>query len=106
MDIKLAFLNSMLDEEIYMKQPQDFIIARQEDKVCCLNKAIYGLKQASYAWNLQFHGVLIELGFTQTYSDAEVYIYIMPSSWGDGPLIVVLYIDDITILGTSLEAIK
>jgi hypothetical protein len=75
LDVKSVFLNGVLDEEIYMEQPQGFIIAGQEDKVCRLKKAIYGLKQASRTWNLQFHGILTELGFTQTFSDAGVYVY-------------------------------
>jgi hypothetical protein len=44
MDIKLAFLNSLLDEEIYMEQPEGFAVLGQEHKVCLLKKAIYGLK--------------------------------------------------------------
>ena len=64
LDVESVFLNGVLDEEIYMEQPQGFIIAGQETKVCHLCKVIYGLKQASRAWNLQFHGVLTELGFT------------------------------------------
>ena len=63
MDIKLAFLNGMLDEEIYMEQPQGSIVTGMENKVCKLKKSIYGLKQASHTWNLQFHGFLLELGF-------------------------------------------
>ena len=67
MDIKLVFLHGNLDEEIYMEQPQGFVIAGSEHLVCQLQKALYGLKQASQAWNLQFHGVLEELGFTCIY---------------------------------------
>ena len=104
LDVKSAFLNGMLDEEIYMEQPQGFIITGQETKVCRLKKAIYGLKQASRAWNQQFHGVLTELGFTRTFSDAGVYVY--HQRRGDGPLFVILYVDDITILGASLKAVK
>ena len=74
MDVKLVFLHGDLDEEIYMEQPQGFIVAGSEHLVCHLQKALYGLKQASRAWNLQFHGVLEELGFTCTYSDAGVYV--------------------------------
>jgi hypothetical protein len=44
MDVKSAFLNGVLDEEIYMKQPQGFIVTGQETKVCHLKKAIYSLK--------------------------------------------------------------
>ena len=47
MDIKIAFLNGELDEDIYMKQPMDFIVEDQEDKVCKLKRSIYGLKQSS-----------------------------------------------------------
>ena len=106
MDVKSAFLNGVLDEEIYMEQPQGFTVTGQENKVCRLDKAIYGLKQASRAWNIQFHGVLTELGFKRTSSDAGVYVYVMPSTRGDGPLIVILYVDDITIMGASIEAVK
>ena len=73
MDVKSAFLNGLLDEEIYMEQPQGFIDPDHPHKVCLLKKAIYGLKQASRAWNLQFHGVLLDLGFAHTRSDAGVY---------------------------------
>ena len=75
LDVKSASLNSMLDKEIYMEQPQGFIIPGQEHKVCRLKKAIYGLKQASRAWNQQFHGVLTKLGFTWMFADAGVYVY-------------------------------
>ena len=46
MDVKTAFLNGDLEEEIYMKQPEGFVIPGQEDKVCRLVKSLYGLKQA------------------------------------------------------------
>jgi transposase InsO family protein len=104
MDVKSAFLHGELEEEIYMEQPVGFITAGQEDKVCLLQKALYGLKQASRAWNLQFHGVLTELGFTRTYSDAGVYVY--HHREGGDSLFVILYVDDITILGSSLHKIN
>jgi hypothetical protein len=75
MDIKSAFLNSSLEEEIFMEQPQGFTSPNHPNKVCLLKKAIYSLKQASCAWNLQFHGVLTGLSFTCTHSDAGVYMY-------------------------------
>jgi len=58
-----------------MEQPVGFVTAGSEHLVCRLQKALYGLKQASRAWNLQFHGVLNDLGLTRTYSDAGVYVY-------------------------------
>ena len=74
LDIKSAFLNGMLDEEIYMEQPQGFIFTGKETQVCRLKKAIYGLKQASRAWNSNIHAALTELGFKRTVTDAGIYI--------------------------------
>jgi hypothetical protein len=102
MDVKSAFLNGLLDEEIYMEQPEGFINQDQSDKVCLLKKALYGLKQASRAWNSQFHGVLIGLGFTRTHSDAGIY----HRRDAGGNLIIILYVDDITILGDSRDAVN
>jgi len=104
LDVKSVFLNGMLDEEIYMEQPQGFIATGKETWVCHLQKAIYGLKQASHAWNSNIHAALTELGFKRTIADAGVYV--MHQREGDGPLYVILYIDDITILGASLQAVK
>src|SRR5260370_597954 len=104
MVVKLAFLNSVLNKEIYMEQPQGFITAKQENKVCQLKRALYGLKQASHTWNQQFHGVLNALGFEWTYSDAGIYV--RHQHGGNSLLIVILYVDDITIMGSSLEDVK
>ena len=54
MDVKTAFLNGNLDEEIYMMQPKGFIAKNQEYMVCKLKRSIYGLKQASRSWNIRF----------------------------------------------------
>jgi hypothetical protein len=104
MDVKSAFLNGVLEEEIFMEQPHGFVVAGQEARVCCLKKAIYGLKQASCTWNLQFHGVLTGLSFMQMFADAGMYV--CNQHRGDGILIIILYVDDITLLGTSLESVK
>jgi hypothetical protein len=70
------------------------------NKVCLLRKAIYGLKQALYAWNLQFHGVLTGLGFMCMYSDAGVYMYHCQDDGGI-TIFIILYVNDITMLGNS-----
>jgi hypothetical protein len=102
MDVKSAFLNGLLDEEIYMEQPQGFVDPHHPHKVCLLKKAIYRLKQASRAWNQQFHGVLLDLGFTWTRSDAGVY----HCQDDGGVLIIILYVNDITILGDNLKSVN
>ena len=63
MDIKTAFLNGDLDEEIYMLQPEGYIIPGKEHKVCKLNKSLYGLKQAPKQWNEKFDHALLKNGF-------------------------------------------
>ena len=63
MDVKTAFLNGNLQEEVYMTQPDGFT-SEDGTKVCKLNRSIYGLKQASRSWNLRFDETIKEFGFT------------------------------------------
>ncbi|KAJ9709896.1 hypothetical protein PVL29_001400 [Vitis rotundifolia] len=58
MDVKTAFLNGDLDEDMYMEQPIGFVEVGKEDLVCKLNKSIYGLKQASRQWYLKFDSII------------------------------------------------
>ena len=50
MDVKTAFLNGMIEQEVYIKQPEGFVVHGKESHVCRLKKALYGLKQAPRAW--------------------------------------------------------
>jgi hypothetical protein len=61
LDVKTAFLYGNLDEELYMEQPEGFIVKGQERKVYRLKKALYGLKQAAIAWNKQANKSLMKL---------------------------------------------
>ncbi|KAL5201017.1 hypothetical protein ABZP36_035371, partial [Zizania latifolia] len=54
MDVKTAFLNRNLGEDVYMTQPEGFVDLKNAGKICKLQKSIYGLKQASRSWNLHF----------------------------------------------------
>ena len=66
MDIKTAFLNGDLNEEVYMMQPEGFVANDSDTLVCRRKKSIYGLKQASRQWYLKFHSVFASSGFLRT----------------------------------------
>ena len=65
MDVKTAFLNGNIEEELYMVQPEGFVDPKDAGKVCKLQRSIYGLKQASRSWNLRFDEVIKGFGFVQ-----------------------------------------
>jgi len=73
MDVKTAFLNGELDEEVYMNQPQGFIMPSNENKVCKLIKSLYGLKQAPKQWHQNFDEVVLSNGYLLNQS-RNVYI--------------------------------
>src|SRR3954466_10583262 len=73
MDVKTAFLNRDIDEELYMVQPKGFVDPKDANKVCKLQRSIYGLKQASQSWNQRFDKVIKSFGFIQTYGVACIY---------------------------------
>ena len=73
MDVKTAFLNGNLEEEVYMKQPEGFSSSGGEHLVCKLKKSIYELKQASRQWYLKFHNVISSFGFTKNIMDQCIY---------------------------------
>jgi hypothetical protein len=102
MDVKTAFLNGELDEEIYMEQPVGFVANGQEGMVCKLLKSLYGLKQAPKKWHEKFDRTLTSVGFIVNEADKCVYY-----RYGEGEgVILCLYVDDILILGMSLDVIK
>ena len=63
MDVTTAFLNGELEEEVYMKQPEGFIVKGKEDFVCKLKLSIYGLKQSPRCWNSALDNHLKGMGF-------------------------------------------
>ncbi|KAK1609635.1 hypothetical protein QYE76_033308 [Lolium multiflorum] len=73
MDVKTAFLNGDIEEELYMVQPKGFVDPKNADKVCKLQRSIYGLKQASRSWNRRFDKVIKDFGFIQTHGEACIY---------------------------------
>ena len=102
MDVKTAFLNGDLDEEIYMEQPEGFAVPGQEKKVCRLVKSLYGLKQALMQWHEKFDSVMMTNGFKINECDKCVYV----KNTERGFVIICLYVDDILIMGSNNEIIK
>jgi hypothetical protein len=60
MDVKSAFLNGFLEEEIYIEQPMSYEVKGHEDNILKLNKALYGLKQAPRAWYSRIDGYFLK----------------------------------------------
>jgi hypothetical protein len=65
MDLKTAFLNGNIEEELYMVEPKGFVDPKGANKLCKLQRSIYGLKQASRSWNLCFDEVIKGFQFVQ-----------------------------------------
>ncbi|KAK1612456.1 hypothetical protein QYE76_036129 [Lolium multiflorum] len=101
MDVKTAFLNGELEEEIYMDQPDGFVVKGEERKVCKLLKSLYGLKQAPKQWHEKFDRTLTAEGFVVNEADKCVYYR---HGGGEG-VILCLYVDDIPIFGTNMKVI-
>jgi len=97
MDIKTAFLNGELNEEVYMSQPKGFVENGKEDFVCCLRKSIYGLKQSPCCWNTALDTQLKNMRFIQTNGDPYLYVSC------DGSVIVAVYVNDLMIAGKTDE---
>ena len=91
MDVKSAFLNGDLEEEVYMEQPECFSLTNKEDNVCRLKKALYGLKQAPRAWYSRLDKYLQKQGFKRGGVDINLYV----KAHENELLIVVVYVDDI-----------
>jgi hypothetical protein len=99
MDVKSAFLNGVLEEVVYVRQPPGFESERYPHRVYKLRKALYGLKQAPRAWYGRLRGFLFERGFEMGKVDQTLFLL----RQGRDILIVQVYVDDI-VFGGSLVA--
>ena len=92
MDVKTAFLNRFLEEELYIMQPDGLVDPKGANKVCKLRRSIYGLVQASRSWNKRFwRSVIKAFGFIQTFGEACIYKKVSGSSVA----FLILYVDSI-----------
>lgn len=102
MDVKTAFLNGELDEEIYLDQPEGFVVPGKENKVCKLNKSLYGLKQAPKQWHDKFDSLIIANGFKINESDKCIYYKYENNIC----TIICLYVDDLLIFGSTIDVVN
>ncbi|GLT83451.1 hypothetical protein SLE2022_017410 [Rubroshorea leprosula] len=118
MDVKSAFLNGHFQEDIYVQQPEGFIISGHEDKVYKLKKALYELKQAPRSWYSRIDSFLLQQGFQRSENEPTLYIkhnsgqssedptFSVETSGSnpfvcDAELLVSLYVDDLLITGSN-----
>ncbi|KAD2806293.1 hypothetical protein E3N88_39670 [Mikania micrantha] len=102
MDVKTAFLNGDLEEEIYMEQTDGFLAPGQEGKVYKLVKSLYGLKQAPNQWHQKFDQVMLNNGFKINEYEKCVFV----KNTKRGYVILCLYVDDMLIIGSDDQMIK
>ncbi|CAL9018324.1 unnamed protein product [Prunus brigantina] len=98
LDVKSAFLNGILEEDVYVDQPEGFVVKGSEIKVYKLHKALYGLKQAPRAWYSEIDSYFAECGFTKSQSEATLYF----KTRGEASILIVsIYVDDIVHTGNN-----
>ncbi|XP_033145473.1 uncharacterized protein LOC103839411 isoform X1 [Brassica rapa] len=102
MDVKSAFLNGDLKEEVYVTQPPGYVTHGKEHKVLRLHKDLYGLKQAPRAWYGRIDSYFLQNGFERSMNDVALYIM----KQGGDVLIVSLYVDDKIITGSNIQSIS
>nr|KYP69546.1 Retrovirus-related Pol polyprotein from transposon TNT 1-94 [Cajanus cajan] len=102
MDVKSAFLNGVLKEEVYVEQPLGYMKRGDEKKVLKMRKALYGLKQAPRAWNERIDGYFKKNGYEQCPYEHALYI----KKSGKDMMVVALYVDDLIFTGSNAKLIK
>ncbi|UYV81710.1 hypothetical protein LAZ67_20002072 [Cordylochernes scorpioides] len=100
-DVQTAFLYGKLDEDIYLLPPQGYQ-PTDENLVCKLNQALYGLKQSSKVWYNTFSDHLVKIGFTRFNSDKCLFEFKI----GNSNLILGLYVDDMIIIYSDINILN
>ena len=99
MDVKNAFLNGELSEEVYMQPPPGLFV--DSNKVCRIRRVLYGLKQAPRAWFAKFSSTIFCLGYTASSYDSALFLCRIDK----GTILLILYVDDMIITGDDLSGI-
>jgi len=100
LDVKNAFLNGILEEEVYMTQPPGFVVQEEASKVCHLRKSLYDLKQSPRAWFERLSQALGQFGMNRSANDHSVFYGHLKEA-----IILVAYVDDLIITGDDVEGI-
>ena len=100
LNVNNAFLNGLLHETVYMSQPPGFQDT-SSSLVCKLNRALYGLKQAPWQWFERLQTTLLQFGFVASKCNPSLFIYKTQSH----TIYLLVYVDDITITGSSIPLI-
>jgi len=98
MDVKSAFLNEILEEEINVEQPMGYVIKGDEEKVLKLKNALFGLKQAPRVWNSRIDNYFQKNGFTKCPHEYALYAKVCENG---NILLVCLYVDDLIFTGNN-----
>ena len=101
MDVKTAFRKGNVSKDVCMTQPKVFT-PRNGTKVCKLQRSIYGLKQASRSWNIQFNETIKEFDFSQNANEPCVY----NEDSGSAVVFLVLYMGDILLNGNDVPVLQ
>ena len=99
MDVKNAFLNGDLHEEVYIAPPPG--VSHNPGEVCKLKKSLYGLKQAPRAWFEKFSTVITSIGFSSSNHDSALFV----KCTNAGRILLSLYVDDMIITGDDVDGI-
>lgn len=103
MGVKTTFLHGLLEEIIYMNQPEGFEVEEKEHMVCLLKRSLYGLKQSPRQWYKRFDSFIVSSGYNRSFFDSCVYF-----KWtASGCFIYLLYyVDDMLIVSIDMNAIN
>ena len=96
-DVISAYINSDINEEIYIEQPEEFESSKQRSTVCRLKKCLYGLKQSGMEWYKKIKGILISMGLRPSHADPCLFIN------QEMEIYVGLYVDDLAIWARKQE---
>jgi len=102
MDVKKVFLHGDLEEEIYMKKAEGFVVKGKKYLVCKQKRSLCGLKQSRRKWYQNFNTYILSLGFVRR----KVYRYIYSKEEGVCFIYVALYVNDMLLIGNNMNKIK